>query len=239
MKLLRKSVLDAQVAKERKAQIDEGVMIANKVDILRRDLANLQAQHQQFIGGMKFELKKETEELITKVAVLKSELKVLEDRRRTLLEPLDDAWSEVKSKGIELDQKIQEVDQEREKILRAKEKIEKKLLESKESLSKIKIRERELDRAYDRANALREEIEEIKNQTISENTAKNKDITQKLQEAERLRVKAENDSIANEHLNQLLKEKEQELLVREIRLNDRYATLERTINRQKNGSARN
>jgi SMC interacting uncharacterized protein involved in chromosome segregation len=97
MKLRPKSQIDAQVASQRKAQIDEGVRIAQKVDALRETLSMLEAQHEQYIAGMKGELDRQTSDRVQRIAELESEIRELEEKRKLLLAPLDEAWAEVRT----------------------------------------------------------------------------------------------------------------------------------------------
>ena len=70
MKLLPKSQVHAQVNEQRRQQIDEGMILAKKVDALRQTLAELEEQQRKFSEGTKRELERETQELHEEIAEL-------------------------------------------------------------------------------------------------------------------------------------------------------------------------
>lgn len=235
MKILSKRAVDAQVALQRKSAIDEGVRIASKVDRLRQDLASLEAQHARYISGMKDELHKETDGLISKVADLKSEISDLEEKRAKLLAPLNQEWENVKIKAKEiLDREAKLVSVETSLSFREKTLLERDK-KSKDSLFRIKTHERELERALNNALFEEDRAKSIRSEAESYKSLKEKEILDKELACEKREQKNRNDEEANKNLNDLLKAKERELVEREVRLNDREATLERNIKRLKNG----
>ena len=71
MKLQPKQQITQSINLERKTQIDEGIALAKKIDVLRETLASLEKQHQDFIAGSRVEIEKN--------------LKVLQERKSNLL----------------------------------------------------------------------------------------------------------------------------------------------------------
>lgn len=102
MRLLDKKTVNTVLAGERKGQIDEGVILAKKIDALRQTLSSLQLQHQEFINGMSEELRKQTEVLQFEIDSKRMELCDLEEKRVKLLEPLTNAWNDYKEREREL-----------------------------------------------------------------------------------------------------------------------------------------
>lgn len=91
MQLIKKSVVQNELAQQKKQQIDEGVKIAGKVDLLRRTLADLEDQQTKFIEKSRLELEKQTKDLHAQVEYLKKEILHLEDKREKLLKSLEEA----------------------------------------------------------------------------------------------------------------------------------------------------
>src|ERR1700750_2532234 len=85
MKLLKKSIIDAEVNARKKAQMDEGIQLAQKIDTLRKTLNDLEVQHRNFIDGMQGELKKATDELFEEIAERKNEIKELQVQKDRLV----------------------------------------------------------------------------------------------------------------------------------------------------------
>ena len=63
MKLLERKTLTSDFNLQRKMQVDEGVIIARKVDVLREALTSLEGQHKNFIAGMRQDLINQTKVL--------------------------------------------------------------------------------------------------------------------------------------------------------------------------------
>lgn len=102
MRLLDKKTVNTVMAGERKSQIDEGVILAQKIDALRQTLSSLQQQHQEFINGMSEGLRQQTEVLQFEIDSKRMELCDLEEKRVKLLEPLTNAWNDYKEREREL-----------------------------------------------------------------------------------------------------------------------------------------
>jgi len=233
MKLLPKKTIDVQVAAQRKAQIDEGVVIAKKIDALRQTYGSLETQHKAFLDGMKKSLDDSNRKLIESIAHKKLEIEELEEKRSRLLEPLTYAWEEVKLEKKRISEVTNSLDDRELRLAAKEENIRDRDKKSKDSLNRINIRERELSAAYQEADEARTEILEIK-KTVSEfRESSKKDIELRYQD---IRHKEEQ----NQYSFEFCERKKSELDARECALNDRersindkYETLQRTINRIK------
>lgn len=231
MKLLPRKQLDVQVAFEKKQQIDEGVKIASRIDVLRQTLASLEVQHKEFLGGMQAELKRTTQGLIDGIAAKKKELVELQAEIEKKRIPLDAEKAElvqerkiVSSLKVDYDKKIKEVSL-KESQLSAKN------TKANTSLSNIKVRERELIKFYDKIAKL-----EQSTQVINKKAADEKEEQDRLLEEARSRLrtreaKCKSDMQSVLNLQGLLLLKETELDNRDKAITDRYETLQRTINR--------
>lgn len=233
MKLLQKSTVASEQAIQKKAQIDEGVKLATRIDALRRTLADLERQHETYILGMENELKRRTEGLIEGVKDKMRELLEIEARRIKLLEPLAEKWSEVNEKEKEVNSILAQTQENAIVIDREKEKyliLGKKM---KESQARTRIRERELSRVYAQAEEnLEESVKVLKDaeNKVDGQLSLLRERSVKLDERERMN---NFDFMANKNQKTLLDDRESELSDRERQINDKYETLLRTINRTK------
>jgi len=91
MKLLKKQVINAQIADQRKNQIEEGLNLAKKIDALRNDLLNLQKQRLDFIENSTREMKQVLIPLYEKKEKLEQEIKSFEEVRNKLKDKLEKA----------------------------------------------------------------------------------------------------------------------------------------------------
>lgn len=73
MKLLPKSQVLANVNEQKRLQIEEGVILAKKVDALRQTLLDLEDQQRKFIEGQRAVLERELGQLNREIE-LKKEL---------------------------------------------------------------------------------------------------------------------------------------------------------------------
>lgn len=231
MRILGKKTIDQQVVLERKNQIDEGVSLATKVDTLRRTLAELQAQHQSYISGMKDELDNATRGQLSEISERNLEISRLEEKKLELIKPLDEEWLKVNSKSTELDKLLSSNKVLGEKLLEEKDRLDSKIKDASEKLNKIKVRERELEKALSKA------IEnENKTQEMLTKATKDKENLDKIVEDTHARLEIEKKEVqfnseANKNLRGILDERAGILDLREKGIQDRYDTLLRTEKR--------
>lgn len=231
MKLLPKQKVHSLVEDQKRMQIDEGVMIAKKVDALREKLADLQKQHELFVSGIEENLKERTAGLFKEIKLKEAEIKLLEIKRQELLKPLDDAWLTVREKEATLgnfEGRLRAKEGELEQKLKL---IDKDKARTTETLNHIKIRERELERTFDKAEQLRIEAEKgyIKMST-------DKEKQEKLFDKKNGEMTIREQAITSYEFTLKMKDeqlgmKEKELEAEAIRLKDKEATLERAFNR--------
>lgn len=96
MKLLTKSQIVVSNSQIKKSQIEEGVRIAKKIDLLREELLSLQKQRLDFIEGTKNEIVKRTEKeqrelekVLKEKQKLESTILIYKDKISNLLKTLD------------------------------------------------------------------------------------------------------------------------------------------------------
>ncbi len=234
MKLLKKSTVTLELNTQKKMQIDEGVMIAGKIDALRKTLTELETQHQNFAQGKKKELISLLGSIEKDIEDKKSIVLNLEYRKREALKPLKSEWDKI---------------EKREAILKEDEKFfSKKLHDLNRSQLDVTNRDKELAAQF-QGLAIRIRENETMNKKAKNNIEKSKEIlesslnkeeeinvhvaskTQKLLSREAGIASRERElDIKQAHLEN----REREIINQRIRLEDREATLEREITRRKN-----
>lgn len=148
------------MASERKAQIDEGVALAKKIDALRQTLGNLERQHANFLAGMETELHGRTDKLFQTIGALQKEVAELEERRALALIPLDAQMEEIRAKTADLGS-FQDILKEKEAKVLQKEIIQDKRDQvSKEKLWLANSRDRASVDEYNRGFELTGQIEQ-------------------------------------------------------------------------------
>ncbi len=233
MKILSKKSVDSEVANQRKTQIDEGLSIAKRVDTLRQTLASLEQQHKKFLEGMSLELSKNTDHLFSKIASLKLEIEGLEEKRNALLKPLNEEWERVTLKSKEILQREEDVLQKNSNLEFREKNTEEREKKSKDSLFRIKTRERELVKCLEDAYKFREDLEQLQKEAESKKSSIEKEFVDRENSIKGIEAKNMEEARANEHFHTILSDKEKELRDRERQINDKYQTLLRTQERLK------
>ncbi len=231
MKLLDRKTVNVELARQRKQQIDEGVTIATKIDVLRQTLGSLEAQHKTFLTGMQSELQRATEGLSDGIAAKKKELIVLEEKRQQLLIPLDVARKEIETKLIEVSNLKSLADKKLAQTLRNEQKAEENNKTAKDILGRIKIRERELSKAYNDADRIREETQDMHNKMLAKKKSQDEYYEKTEIELTNRIARIEFDTQANENYKKLLESREQDIIIQERINADQRATLERALKR--------
>jgi len=139
MRLMDRKKISSDFNIQRKMQIDKGVTIAKKVDVLRETLVSLEAQHDKFIAGSRQELMNATKDLEEKKKIKQDELnelnkkfielnsKVVEKesissgQKDGLAHDIADRLADVTIKELELNEReseIKKIEKDSEKIRR-------------------------------------------------------------------------------------------------------------------------
>lgn len=233
MKLLSKRQTDIESNILKRNQIDEGVRIAKKVDVLRETLADLEGQRALFISNSKRELEKETEKLYKELEVLQAKIKKAQERRNVLLKPLNEEWEDVKSLKIELKQnkdfisdKIYQLNERESQIEKTEKAIEKTRNELSQLKSDAEKERRDAEKNRVKSEDILKKAENRRDSDDREHERRNKELT-------KITARNEFDRQANKQVEKSLLLKEKELNNREKQINDKYQTLLRTINRLK------
>lgn len=206
MKLLDKQTIVTLKSGERKKEIEEGVKLARKVDLLRETSAKEEINLSKFrIEALK-KVQSDIDVLINEKNVLQSIVATLQLERKALLIPLDKEWDRVKKEKIEIE--------ERERVV---EKVNEKL----------KIKEIELSNKSTRLQIEESRIIDLKTQGI----LKLNEIERFNQEASQLLINTQvvynKNLIDCESKQRFLDMKTQELMYREIDLDSKQQNTER------------
>lgn len=220
-------------ARNTKAQIDEGVRIATKIDALRVTLASLEAQHKMFMTNMVVEQKQMMSGLADGIKALKAEIVELEAYRAELQKPLDAHWEFVKSKEAQVDKVLNENLIIQTKILLEHSKQTKTTEKIKDAFSRVKINERALALMLSKADQANDDAQRILENALNSKRAQESELNSRKKELDEQERANDSDFVANQNQKKLNADREEELNIRERQINDKYATLQRTINRTK------
>lgn len=233
MKLLEKQQVNTQKAKERKLEIDEGAKLAKKIDILRETFSKEQTNLLKFRDESLENIRKEIELGIEKKNQLYREITEAEERKKTLLLPLDKEFDQIEMSKSLLQQRIEEFEIKENIILQRENSLESKerelisgrndLAETKEIISKTLL---EATRTKELADSRLKDIERKGKDNILAFIQREKDLDQK-EEAVLYR-----EVDLNNGLEQLKKDREN-IIRQKIALEDREKTLEREFKRLK------
>lgn len=231
MKLLSKSEIDKAKAKDRQAEIAEGLKLAKRVDSLREVAAEEETALKKFREETLKAFADDSLKAAKKRDDLLEEVRILEQKRKDALVPLDAEWEEVKTKRKELDNKA-DVLAEWEEELKSKEKslmntareIQDSELRIKTLLERASTQENEAYRKLVDANIMLASAQKEEQRVLlfsKETEEKNKQIAEWLQKRGHAVFLKEEE----------LRTYEIDLAKRLSKIVDREKTLERNIKR--------
>lgn len=231
MKLQHKRVAAAEIAKQRKSQIDEGVKLAGKVDRLRSTVSEEEERLEKFRKQTLARVQVEIDEKIIEKNRLVDEIILLrEDRARELI-PLTAEWEKVRVEKVRLAHREEAVStREDDASIRETEvsNSEHEISTEKERIHQLKeattqnLREAEVDRREGRAFLV--DAKNKAQKLLSDAELKDRQAQARIDGVE---VWEREVGEREERINS----KEADVAQRELVLKDRYATLERTITR--------
>lgn len=232
MKLLKKSQVAEKLNQQKKFQIDEGVLIAQKVYALRTSLVDLEIQYKNFSKNKEGELKKQLGGLENDILALKAEIVLLENQRQGLRKPLDTEWANLK--------------EEKEKFKNEQKEFDKKAYNLQ--VASIEVKNKEIDFESQMKIFITRVKETESNNERSKSNLKRTSEKLKLAQEEKERVEdhvlRKTSELTSREANLAAREREQDIKETHIQyeqykinkqrilLEDREATLEREIKRQ-------
>ncbi len=233
MKLLDKKKILSESNAQKKEQIDEGVRIAKKVDILREELPRLEKQRADFLAGSQMELDKAIGSRIEKKATLDREIKVAGEELARLRKPLDDEWAKLSEDVVALHKEQEQLDADKNELSKKAKGIEEseKRLDARETA--VAERERITGLLNNEAIDLKTEAERISNVTAKEKEEHTKKLEEETAQIAREQKAIEVATNLNEHNKKVLDRREAKVTERERIVEDKYQTLLRSIKRLK------
>lgn len=218
-------------ANQRKIEIDNGVALARQIDSLRSTFAQERIAHETWKKSSIETLNRQLEGLQDGIDAKKREIVDLDEQRRKLLEPLNKEWENVNAEKENVRELRLELflDQERHKenvnlLENSQNEIVKALKRAKQNEDKTEkalINVEELEES--KQQAYRQSLEYTNNQKLYHQSRQ--------QDIENLAREYEVALKTIEIREQEVKDKESELLERELLLKDRIAMHERNLTR--------
>lgn len=228
MILPKRKDVQIEIQAQRKSQIDEGVILAGKIDTLRRTLGDLESQHKVLLESLTNEAKSKSLALSKEIESKQDEVKILEENRKKLLEPLDQAWKEVRVKEEDLSEKTDKIRVFRQNLTEDKKELGNKLKKARDILKDISEKSSQANDFFNKAYDLKLKTEATNNSILNEKEKQSKEFEAKNSNLEKVEARNEFDRQANENLKKILDTKEIKLNNRERAINDKYQTLLRS-----------
>lgn len=231
MRLQPKKAVAADLATQRKAQIDEGVKIATKVDVLRETLVEEEGNLNRFRKETILTVQADIDRYIRTRDELRNEVANLDRRRSEAQIPLDAAWHVLResqgkfsSEKLAWGEKSDMLNERQAQIERSEQALEDEKYRIQDLKQRVSTALSEADSVLQHA---REESGEVRNKAhvvLLAAELKEREVSLKEKEVEAIRVE-----LGEVRKRQEKKDIEQAAHDRTIK--DKYATLQRTINR--------
>jgi len=233
MRLLPKSEINVRQAQQKRAEIDEGVKLANRVDNLREIAAQEEASLSSFRN--------------TTLKAIGEEVKKAEEERNVILKEVVDLRKELSEGTKQLDTRKDELDSYQKSLERLESDLTSRVSALKTLASKLKDQSKQTKEYNDRLIYAHKAIGEVRKEVESSHEQAKSVLSQAIKRHDSivsLADKAEQDiqtrdiavaykerdlTIRAGHLNH----RAEALRIREIQLIDREQTLEREIKRLK------
>lgn len=234
-RLLTKREIDVAKAKDRQREIDEGAKLARRVNSLRELAATEETGLDDLRRRQLTNLQADIEPKISELESLKTEIRGLENKRRALLEPLDQKERDLEAREETLDKRDEELSQKEVHLKLAisaniqrerQDDIERGRIEDERAKGIIFLSD--ADSKLRKADSI---VQDARNQAAAifvEAELKNNEVIEREKSAD-IR------ELALTEREKMNKTKEKDLRNRERVLRDRYETLIRNQKRLDNG----
>lgn len=172
MKLLNRQRLNTDLQEQRMLQAQEGLRLAQRIDLLRETLATLEKQHADFLVQSQVTYKEAISSLQMQKSLLEGEIARLEERKAILREPLDQEWEELERQKKEQEKVLVAISVrdtsvfQKESILLGKEKalsLREKAIEDMEKVAKedTASAQKELERVNELSKHTKNEYQKL------------------------------------------------------------------------------
>lgn len=231
MRLQPKKAIQADLATQRKQQIDEGVKLARKVDTIRETLVEEGGNLQRFRTETVAIVQADIDRYLRAKEELIGEVRTLEKRRSDALIPVDAEWEKIRLVADKMTKRELAIVLDRERLTEREREIEaseKETLNEKGRATDLRrMASEHLVSADETLKEAREASAEMRNKAqVVLFAAELKEREVDLKEKE---IKKREDEVAKTKQRQTAKDQEQAMHDRTIK--DKYETLERTIKR--------
>jgi hypothetical protein len=225
MILPKKQDLDKAKNDERKRLIDDGIMLAKKVDQLRETSANEEKQLKDWRENSLKLVQQEIAQFIEKKETVKHEIEEAIRERQELLKPLTKEWTELGKAKDDLEKERQKIWEETELIKVDRQTIDDGQDKLSKLISKAKQNEHDTDKIKSEAISLKELAQREYEMAHSEHTLQTETFDTKLSEVlQRLKEYEVALSLIKIREHEV-KDKESELLTREKHLASQQVAL--------------
>lgn len=233
MRLLKKQEIASLKAKEQAREIQEGVKIASKVDSLRELQATTEQNLEKYRRETLASVQKDIDIAIDRRDEIKKEILVLQDKLDAMLPGMETTRKELKKKEEYLEKTSLDIERRKEELSLAELDILEAKKEAKDTLARVKT----LESAIALSAQKSAEYEEKTRKTLHSTTEAEKALLRRKNEQEmefnerERAISTKEDILITQGV--LLEKEKKELNAEKIKLADRRAMIERTMERLK------
>lgn len=233
LKLLEKRTVSAEMAQQRKQEIDKGVAIAKRVDALREAQSKEESNLESFRKGTIKKVASEIDEKIRESARLDSEIRLKKAKSAAILPSVEEQWEQIKEAKDLLEEEKTTSKRERVELQKAIVLNIQRERENEEEKQRIEVERKRSKEELEEASKVKEEAKINLSKALSEAKEIIDDSERRQKKVSNQEKNIEERENANNIIAQTNKDWEVDLSNRERALKDKYKTLERTIKRLK------
>ncbi len=233
MRLLDKKQVQASDAAQRQIEIEQGIQLAKSVDALREAKNTEEANLEKFRLQTTARIRSEIDDLFSQKVAIKSDIDSLKEEKRLLGFIVDKEWEHLSG-----DERLEEIARLKsildDKIFSLKDQenaIAEKVSHLKNEEQRIETEREQTTELLDKARIEKENSSRIAQEVKDRNIATLSTLERRQQEVLRKEIDVEAQKRDIDNRSASLDKKDKDLEIRERQLVDRYATLERTIQR--------
>lgn len=215
MRLLPKREIDQAKAKERKQEIDTGLTLAHKVDELREARVTEEENFKKWRENTFAKIQEEINGYLEVKENLRIQTEKAEAYRKELIKPLDEEWLKVNSAKAEIQKNQALIQKSKESLKEQSQKLKEDTAKVSDIISRVKRLEAKAEKSKEEATSLKEiaqkEYEIARLERDQQAEAHEKAMTEIGQWEEQYQAGIKTNVI----LEKNLKEKEEEIIIRE------------------------
>jgi len=233
MKLLDTRTIRTNINAERKVDIDQGIILARKVDTVRQNLAKEEAKWATFHSETIKELQNQIDTKIKERDVLESTITDLKQERTELLKPLDKEWALVKEEREQIVVVEKNLEELQKRLNKTSEDISKQLQEIEIEKKRQSDTKAEIQKQGEQASGLLIEASKRLSDALEEEKRVTLAIRTKMRKASEKEAVLRATVLDIELREKRIKEDEKFISEEKIRLVDQRGVLERAMARTK------